>query len=43
MQKLDDGGDTGHHEGEGKGGHKEWLIHANVPYPSDILIGLPEI
>ena len=46
MQKLDDGGDTGHHDGEGGNArHKMWLNHAHVLYPSDhsIMLELPEI
>ena len=36
MQNLDDGGDTGHHDGEGGNArHKESLNNAHFPYPSD--------
>ena len=46
MQKLDDGGDTSYHKGEGGNAHpKESLNHAHVPYPSDhsMMLELPEI
>ena len=46
MQKLDDGGDTGHPDGEGGNArHKMWLNHAHVLYPSDhsMMLELQEI